>query len=784
MTHRSPFSPRFLALRLALGASCILLGGTARAGTTGYLRFSVKDADTEKPLAGATVTLHDSAKSRPDVPLTTDAQGGVTSPPLEAHAWRVETEADAYQLDTRTITVAEGTTDVEVLLEPQKEKVIKITVERSNNLLGVADSATQGTVGRKELDSKPLLRTGEIVETVPGVIVTQHSGGGKANQYFFRGFNLDHGTDVAFYVDEMPVNMPTHAHGPGYADLNFVIPELVSEINYRKGSYNAEQGDFSSAGTIKLDYFTHIHPSILETSFGNFGERRLLTVGSPHLGSDSLVYALDLYHYDGPWDHPDDYHRANGVLRYTHGNERHGWDATAMAYDGVWNATDQVPDQAISEGMIDRFGSLNPSDGGRSNRYSLSGELHSRDNQGVTQFNAYAIKYRLDLFSDFTYFLFYPQQGDQIEQADDRAVYGGQVSRTVAGKLAGRPMTDEYGAQLRYDDIYKIGLYNTEDRVRFFTVSQDSVKQLSYAPYVENRIKWSNSFRTVAGLRWDFYNFNVNANLAANSGNVSANIASPKLSLIFGPWKKTEYYLNLGQGFHSNDARAVTLKTDPNPEDGPSAYLQPIASDKPLTRSNEAEIGVRTAAVKNLQSTLSLWYLHLDSELVFDPDLGSSVAGDPSQRVGVEFTNYYTPYPALTVDADFAYSWAKFTDNPPGGDFIPGSVEGVIGTGISYTPKTRTYGSLRLRVFGPEPLTQDDTVRSHASELIEAQVGYKLAPNYKIALQVFNLLNGSVNDIEYDYTYRLPGQPATGVSGIVAHPAEPRSFRVGLTYSF
>jgi outer membrane receptor protein involved in Fe transport len=308
-------------------------------------------------------------------------------------------------------------------------------------------------------------------------------------------------------------------------------------------------------------------------------------------------------------------------------------------------------------------------------------------------------------------------------------------------------------------------------------MSQDWVQQLSYAPYVENRIKWSNTFRTVAGVRWDFYNFDVNANIAANSGNVSANIPSPKLSMIWGPFKQTEYYFNLGQGFHSNDARAITLTSTPIDSDGVITF-QPSVGDKPLTRSNEAEVGVRTAQVKNLQSTLSLWYLHLDSELVFDPDIGGSVAGPPSRRVGVEFTNYYTPRPSVTCDADYAYSWAKFTGNPAGGDSIPNAVQGVLGAGIAYTPHTRGSGSVRVRYVGPEPLTQDGTVMSQSSTTVEALLGYKVSSNCKLGFEVFNLFNVPAWDIEYDYTYRLQGQPAAGVTGVDGHPAEPRSFRL------
>lgn len=661
------------------------------------------------------------------------------------------------------------------------EKVIKVIVkERSDSMIGVATSASQGTVGKRELANKPIMRTGEILETVPGVIVTQHSGGGKANQYFFRGFNLDHGTDIAVYLDNMPVNMPTHAHGPGYADLNFVIPELVDRINYRKGSYSAEQGDFSSAGTIQLVYTTNLRPGLIETTGGNFGDRRFLIADSPRLSTGPLVYGLELYHYDGPWVKPDDFHRANGVIRYTGGDDGRGWDATAMAYTGKWNATDQIPLQAVDDGQIDRYGEINPADGGSSNRYSLSSEWHEKDSTGMTSVSAYAIKYRLDLFSDFTYNLFYPVQGDQIEQYDDRAVYGGQATRTYNGKIAGHSATNEFGLQARYDNIYKIGLYNTEDRVRFFTVSQDAVQQVSFAPFYENRISWSPHFRSVAGVRVDTYNYNVTSNMTSNSGNVTATMASPKLSLIYGPWGKTEYYLNAGEGFHSNDARAVTEKIDPNPEDG-SSYLQPVKPDQPLTRSREAEIGVRTEPVQKLQTTFSAWYLHLDSELVFDPDIGSSVAGDPSQRLGLELTNYYTPSRNWELDGDFAYSWAKFTDNPAAGNWIPNSLEGVVGAGVSYTPKTRGTATLRWRYYGPEPLNQTDTVKSSPSSLVDIRTAYRLGHNYKIGLDVFNVFDTRAYDIEYYYTYRLPGQPASGVNGITMHPMQPTSIMVTLS---
>ncbi len=661
--------------------------------------------------------------------------------------------------------------------------------ERSTNLVGVADSATQGTVGAKQIAARPLLRPGEVLEQIPGLIVTQHSGSGKANQYFVRGFNLDHGTDFATYVAGMPVNMPTHAHGQGYTDLNFLIPELVSGISYRKGSYSAQQGDFSSAGSDYIEFANRLSPGTVSTEYGDFGYRRFVLTGSPELRSgahSALVYGLELSHVDGPWVHGDDYGKVSGVLRFTHGEERTGqFSAMAMAYDGKWNSTDQVAERAIADGDISRFGEIDPTDGGSSHRDSLSAEYLRRGDKTETRANAYAINYKLNLFSNFTYFLDHPetnpagQQGDQFEQEDRRNIYGFAASHAINGTVGGHTTTNTFGAQVRYDDIPIVALYQTEDKARFATTREDKVKELAAAPYYENRIRWSPTFRSIAGLRYDIYNFDVRSSIDANSGSKNAQILSPKLSLIFGPFKQTEYYFNLGEGFHSNDARGTTITEDPTTHDAVDAVT-------PLVRSREAEVGVRTAAAKKLQTTFSLWYLHLDSELVFTGDAGTTEPDRPSRRLGFEFANFYTPTPTLTVDADFAYSRARFENDDPVGDRVPEAIEGVASIGATIDEPSGVFGSLRLRYFGPRALIEDNSVRSSSSTLINARAGYRFhgkgAP--RAALDVFNLFDSRADDIDYYYTSRLAGEPAEGVNDTHLHPAEKRSFRLTLSYGF
>ncbi|HEX9997593.1 MAG TPA: TonB-dependent receptor [Abditibacterium sp.] len=655
------------------------------------------------------------------------------------------------------------------------ETVISIVEERSDSQIGRAGAASEGIVGPKQLERRPILRPGELIETVPGVIITQHSGSGKANQYFLRGFNLDHGTDLAISLDGMPLNMPTHGHGQGYIDLNLLIPELVSGLRYRKGAYEADQGDFSSAGSVDISYARRLG---LETGvaatqsldIGNFGRRRALITGQ---AGEKLIYGFEALNYDGPWDLPEDFKKLNGLLRYSSGTTERGFTLTGMAYDGEWNSTDQVPRRAVDAGLIGRFGNIDPTNGGKSSRYSLSGQLRRDD----FSLGAYAIDYRLNLWSNFTYFLDDPIRGDQFEQADRRRIYGIQTRRDFKSELGTRPMINSLGFQARRDDISGVGLYRNQNRTRLATVRADSVEQTSLSPYFENRISWSDRFRTVAGLRYDRYRFDVASSIAANSGRVSDSILSPKFEAAYRARPELELYAAAGRGFHSNDARGTTITVDPN---DPNVQAQRVT---PLVRSNFAEVGARRVK-GNLQSTLALWGLNFQSELLFIGDAGTTEASRPSKRAGIEFTNYWTIRPGLILDADFAFARARFRDNAPEGNRIPGAVEGVIAIGASYEPPQGWGGALRLRYFGPRPLVEDNSVRSKSSTLLNGRIGYKLKNGLKVSVESFNLLNSKVSDIDYFYASRLPGESADGVEDIHTHPAEKRSFRVAISRSF
>ncbi|MES3015436.1 MAG: TonB-dependent receptor [Pseudomonadota bacterium] len=656
-----------------------------------------------------------------------------------------------------------------------------------DNAVGSADAASQGSVNATLIGSRPTLRPAELLEFVPGVIVTQHSGDGKANQYFLRGFNLDHGTDFATYVGGMPVNMPTHAHGHGYSDLNWLLPELVNRIAYKKGPYFAEEGDFSSAGAARIGLFDRLPQGIASLTLGENGYRRALVANSSPLGrsgqSGDLLYALETAHNDGPWENPEKFHRVNGVLRYSvsEGGTRHA--ITAMGYSAGWNATDQIPQRAVDAGLIGRFGAVDPTDGGFTSRYSLSYEIEKALADGQFKFNAYAIHSKLDLYSNFTFFQEDPAGGDQFEQAERRRVFGLATSRSWNTQLAGRDSTNTIGLQLRHDRLDPVGLYSTVARERIATTQESTVRQTNIGVHAENATQWTPWLRSVAGLRADRFDFHVQSAIAANSGDRSASIASPKLSLIFGPWAKTEYFVNVGHGFHSNDARgtvATVAAKDPN---GPA--ISPV---NPLVRSKGGELGVRTEIIPGLQSSLSLWALKLDSELLFVGDAGETEPSRASKRYGIEWNNHYIANKWLLLDADLAVSRARFTEPDPGdptlGNYIPGSIQTVASLGATVTDLGPWFGQFQLRYFGPRALDENNTQRSKATTLAYLRAGYKVSKNVKVSVDVFNLFNRKGSDIDYYYASRLKGEPAEGVNDIHFHPVEPRSLRVSLTANF
>ena len=668
-----------------------------------------------------------------------------------------------------------------------------------DNAVGTSDAASQGTVNGSLLQDIPLLRPGDALETVPGMVVTQHSGDGKANQYFLRGYNLDHGTDFALTIDGVPVNMPSNAHGQGYSDLNCLIPELVERIDYLKGPYFAEAGDFSAAGAAIFRYRTSLEHNFADLTVGAFDYRRALLAGSTPLrrlgsapetggavatsdGGPIILGAVEMDDYDGPWTVPGDLHKVNSLIRLSDGNVARGWSVDGTYYEAHWNSTDQVPLSLIQSGQLGRFSALDPTDGGNTGREILSGEWHHHDDQGYTTASAYAQHYRLQLFSDFSFFELRPATGDQFEQREHRDFFGGQAAEGWNHGLFGRDSITEAGLQLRHDNIH-VGLLDTEARIPFATVSDNEVSETEVGAYVQNTTSWTSWLRTFTGVREQTIAMNMTALvIPQNSGTASGSRTLPKLSLIFGPWSQTEFFLNWGRGFHSNDARGAIDRIDPT-------TLLPASPVPALVSATGKEIGMRTEAIPGLQSSLALWSLNSESELVYnaDSDIGSTSPNGASKRYGVEWNNHMVVGHNFLFDAELAWTHARYAvnnDNGQLGDLIPNAVSKVALVRATMQHLGPWSADLETRFIGAYPLSQDGALTTPSATVTNLRIQRDFSPGFAIALDVLNLFNRQYLDIAYEQDYRVSVSSPIVLNGVTVHQGEPRELRLTLKFKF
>ncbi len=674
--------------------------------------------------------------------------------------------------------------------------------------------ASQMTVSGRDLNARAVTQPAQILEAAPGLAVIAHADGGKANQYYLRGYNLDHGTDFAVFVDDMPINLPTHAHGQGYADLNWLMPETVNSLDVRKGPYFADVGDFATAGSLFLNLRDSVDKNIVSATVGSFGYERYFGMGSTKVGSGSLFYAGELNFYNGPWDTPDHMRKYSGLMRYSQGTATDGFSATAMAYSNKWTTTEQEPLRAIQSGQIGLYGEIDPTDGGNTSRYSLSMRMAQTTDDGSWKANAYLVKYELDLFNDFTWFLNDPINGDQFQQHDDRVYGGAGASRTFQGTLFGRPTETVFGFQTRYDNI-NLALNNTVAQQFLSATLADHVNEANAGIYAENTVHWTNWLRTTLGWRGDYFAASVNSMLQpANSGKDEMAIGSPKFRMVIGPFYETEFFIGAGMGYHSNDARSTVITEvpgDPMTPEGASPFL---------VRSRGAEIGLRTKIVPGLDSSVSLFTLHQDSELFFDGDTGETVAGLPSQRTGIEFTNDYRPFPWMHVDADVALTRARFIGfdyaqeatyqslagfpqaqiGSAPGNFVYNAPWMVAGAGVTLGNETGWFGNMRWRYISSRPLTEDGTFRSPPLSIFNGQIGYRFDNGWRIQLDGLNLFNSHAPQAEYAYGSLIKSDSLfamcnsatpppkavcqNGVMDYALHPIEPLAVRLTVAATF
>jgi hypothetical protein len=652
-----------------------------------------------------------------------------------------------------------------------------IAVEgRADDLTRLATSASQGRVGRADLRLRPLMREGELLEVVPGMILTQHSGDGKANQMFVRGVDLDHGTDFHTRVEGMPVNLPTHGHGQGYTDVNFLIPELVDVVEYRLGLYYPEIGDFGGAGSADVRLATALPGPHLGLQAGAGGFVRAVGAGSRALGPGSLLLGGEIRAYDGPWIVPQDLRKSSGLVRYTWQSGASTFSVLALTYRNRWHASDQIPSRAVTAGAVDPFGQVDSTLGGRSERHSLSVRWTRTGTASILRIDAYGIAYDLDLFSNFTYTLDQPVSGDQLEQVDNRVVAGFDAEVFRPARLLGRDHSIRIGLQGRYDDI-DVALHRSAARERYATIRSDAVGEWAGGAWISAESWWSPRMRTVLGVRGDAYAFSVRSDRVENSGSRDAALVSPKASLIFGPWGGTELYAGGGLGFHSNDARGTTIRVDP----ATGAPADPV---DPLVRSRGAEVGVRTAPSAVVRATMAVWWLELDSELRFVGDAGTTEPSERSRRLGVTWTGFWRPVAPLALDLDVSLVRARYADAPAGAVHIPGAREHVVAAGVTWEPAGHgPFAAVRLRHIGAYPLTEDGARRGAPMTLVNLSAGWTVG-DLRAGATILNLLDAQGPDIQYFYASRLPGEPLGGVQDTHFHPVEPRQLRAGITWGF
>ncbi|WP_019832418.1 TonB-dependent receptor [Sphingomonas sp. PR090111-T3T-6A] len=675
---------------------------------------------------------------------------------------------------------------------------IVVTASRVD-LLGKAATASQGSITQKEVALRPIYRPGQLYESIPGLVVTIHSGEGKANQYLIRGYNLDHGTDFANFVDDMPVNRPTNTHGQGYSDLGFLIPQVVSGIDYTKGPYTAGIGDFGSVASSHTRLANEI-PTQVSAIVGTEGYQALFGAGTVHLSGDQrLLGAVELGHYDGPWKPGQDFKKVNAVLRYSQGTASDGVSLTGMYYKSAGGLITDQPLRAIEDGTISRFGTLDPSDHSRSLRYSLSTHLDKPVGPGQLAVSLYGIHSTMTLWNNFTHYLDDPINGDQEQQDESRTTLGGLTTYTLHHDFGTIQSETVVGFQGRYDTVFVDRRHTLKRQTLDYCMLEqedgpalpyaavggycnaDRVHLLDLAPYVQNTLHWTPWLRTIVGFREEYYHATDTSRTNGGGGTGHQWLAQPKASVAIGPWAKTELYFSYGRGFHSDDARGV-FGTVPGEGVPLAAGPTPL-----LAKTTGKEIGLRSDIIPKLSLQLALFEQDFGSELVYNPDVGQDEAGAPSRRKGVEVSGQYHPFRWLELNADLAFSRPRYRTADLAafglaGPYIADAPNFIYSAGILVDGLGRWSGGLQWRRLGTHRLSDGDAFPTDKGySEFNLDIAYAVSPHWKLGVGVFNLFNSKDEAADYYYTSRLPGEPAEGVTGYQVHPLEPRSARFTIT---
>ena len=636
-------------------------------------------------------------------------------------------------------------------------------------------ASSQQFIPDKEYLLQPQGRPAQILRLIPGLIAVEHSGGaGKADQYYLRGFDADHGTDVAFFTDGMPINLRSHAHGQGYADLSFIIPETIEGLDVYKGAYLPEFGDFATAGAVNFRTREVVKEGVVQLAGGQFDTQRYLLMFSPTKDKVRTLIAAEGYYTNGPFEHDNRYFRANVLGKMTaNPTTRSELSLTGTFHKSQWNASGEIPLRAVTDGTIDRFGAIDPSEGGKTIRSTGRLNYHYDATSGGQFFaNAYGQYYKFDLFTNFTFFLNDPVNGDGIQQSDRRVMYGGDTGWRQGFDLFGIPSVVTAGAQARIDNAHvRLGTQVTRNPLSPTTDSD--VLEASYAPFLKTEFQPTQWMRLSGGVRSEVFTFDVQNRcptcIDQPEGRTTSSIVLPKANLILGPWLRTEWFANYGEGYHSNDARSAVAP-----------------GSAPLARAKTYEVGARSKpwGPDGLELIATLWAIDLQSELVFVGDDGTTEIHGPTRRRGVEVAARGQVIGPLYVNGSVTWAKAEFKN----GDAIPNAPQlTAYGAAILRYPEDLTT-QLQATYLGVRPLTEDRSFKSPSWVDVDLSSRYKLPIKLDHGrLEAFffiqNLLNTKWEQATFAFESRLRGE-AAGVMDIHFVPGNPRFFMGGLAWYF
>lgn len=631
-------------------------------------------------------------------------------------------------------------------------------------------AASEATVRDRDLKLRPVKRPADILTVTPGLFVVQHAGGGKANQYFLRGFDADHGTDVAISVDGIPINLVSHGHGQGYTDLNWLIPELVDRVEVHKGTYYGFLGDFATAGGINLVTRNNLKESRGWISGGMFSTLRVGSMAGADIDGWRPLLAIDAYYTDGPFIRRENTARYSFFGKVTKDlSKSSSLTFGATAYSGTWNASGQIPTRAVNAGTITRFGFIDPNEGGLSKRASLFASYRNQiDEESELETMLYFVNYNLSLFSNFTFFKDDTTNGDMINQTDQRNYFGGDTKFRVSHKILDVPSESTIGLQFRHDGITN-SLRRAPRRIHLVSLAESDVSETSLSAYFTDETSWFSWLRTVGSLRLDTFWFNVKDRLAdADRGSKTAGQVSPKVSVIVSPLNKTDIFLNAGLGFHSNDARGVTA---------------PTSAASPLARAASYEVGSRTNLIDGrLDLAASAFLIDLDSELVFVGDDGTTNAKGRSRRTGIELEARLRLLSWLYLDTDFTLNDARFRDLPEGANYVPYAPTRLWGGGLSAQHPEGYFGRIGFFHVAERPAKEDNTFRTQGFMRFDTTAGYRHT-NWEMSLTLQNTFDTEWREAQFLTDTQLQGETVS-TEEIHFTPGAPINIQGSLTYYF